>query len=196
MEKSFSHQVGDIFVPIQLAARVGQEMGALNAAIATRADDEGSMVAKALMENHVCGWAASMKTHTNIKLAHKVVQVTLQCEENKQKEQVTLQCEGKKAKWTVRKSYTAVWEKGRKMNSENRFILQCEEKEENWTVRTGLHCNVRKRKENEQWEKVTLQCEKKEGKWTVRSYSAVWGKGRKMNSENSALHPSFVLFSQ
>ena len=77
MEKSFSHQVGDIFVPIQLAARVGQEMGALNAAIATRADDEGSMVAKALMENHVCGWAASMKTHTNIELAHKVVQVTL-----------------------------------------------------------------------------------------------------------------------
>ena len=84
MEKSFSHQVGDIFVLIQLTARVGQEMGALNAAIATRADDEGSMVAKALMENHVCGWAASVKTHTNIKLAHKVVHVTLQCEENEQ----------------------------------------------------------------------------------------------------------------
>ena len=58
-------------------------MSALDAAIATRADDKGSMVAKALLEHHVCGRPTRMKTHTNVKLADKVVQVTLKRDKKK-----------------------------------------------------------------------------------------------------------------
>ena len=49
------YHVRDIFLLIELTAWVGQEMCALNAAIATGADDEGSLVAKALVEHHVGG---------------------------------------------------------------------------------------------------------------------------------------------
>lgn len=61
-------------------------MSALDAAIATRADDKGSMVAKALLEHHVCGRPTRMKTHTNVKLADKVVQVTLKRDNKKNEE--------------------------------------------------------------------------------------------------------------
>lgn len=60
-------------------------MGALNAAIATGANNKGCMVAETLMEHHVRGGAACMETHAYIKRAHKVVHIALQtqCEEIK-----------------------------------------------------------------------------------------------------------------